>query len=144
MWTEINDPNHERGGRRHASDLDNAEWRLIEPHMPAVISAEIGRIGVADAATVSGTQCRLARLMRRHLDVRIWPNQVIPEARITLKLINNRIRVLLAPFHKQLQFVVQDLDKDGGSPAAYGLRQTRQHIKLHPFHVNLDELYPLV
>src|SRR2546428_10955302 len=35
MWTEITRPKYEREGRRYASDLTDAEWGLIEPHMPA-------------------------------------------------------------------------------------------------------------
>jgi transposase len=35
MWTEITRRKYERGERRYASDLSDAEWRLIEPHMPA-------------------------------------------------------------------------------------------------------------
>jgi hypothetical protein len=36
MWTEITRPKYEREGPRYASDLTDAEWALIEPHMPAV------------------------------------------------------------------------------------------------------------
>src|SRR3981081_2146518 len=36
MWTEITRRKYERAGQRHASDLTDAEWALIEPHMPAV------------------------------------------------------------------------------------------------------------
>src|SRR5438874_4681916 len=35
MWTEITRPKYERGGQRYASDVTDAEWVLIEPHMPA-------------------------------------------------------------------------------------------------------------
>jgi transposase len=35
MWTETTRPKYERAGRRYASDLDDAEWALIEPHLPA-------------------------------------------------------------------------------------------------------------
>src|SRR5690349_2728486 len=35
MWTEITRPKYERAGR-YASDLTDAEWRLIEPFMPPV------------------------------------------------------------------------------------------------------------
>ena len=35
MWTEITRPKYERTGLRYASDLTDAEWRVIEPHMPA-------------------------------------------------------------------------------------------------------------
>jgi transposase len=35
MWTEITRQKYEREGQRYASDLTDAEWALIEPHMPA-------------------------------------------------------------------------------------------------------------
>ena len=35
MWTETTRRKYEREGRRYASDLSDAEWGLIEPHMPA-------------------------------------------------------------------------------------------------------------
>src|SRR6201988_1310002 len=35
MWTETTRRKDEREGRRYASDLSDAEWGLIEPHMPA-------------------------------------------------------------------------------------------------------------
>jgi putative transposase len=34
MWTEITRRKYEREGPRYASDLTDAEWALIEPHMP--------------------------------------------------------------------------------------------------------------
>ena len=36
MWTKITRLKYERDGERYASDLTDAEWALIEPHMPAV------------------------------------------------------------------------------------------------------------
>jgi len=35
MWTEITRLKYEREGQRYASDLTDAEWALIAPHMPA-------------------------------------------------------------------------------------------------------------
>jgi transposase len=34
MWTEITRPKYERDGLRYASDLSDAEWTFVEPHMP--------------------------------------------------------------------------------------------------------------
>ena len=34
MWTEITRPKYERDGLRYASDLTDAEWNFIEPHLP--------------------------------------------------------------------------------------------------------------
>src|ERR1700745_2378870 len=36
MWTEITRRKYQREGQRYASDLTDAEWVLIAPHMPAV------------------------------------------------------------------------------------------------------------
>ena len=36
MWTKITRLKYERDGQRYASDLTDAEWALIEPHLPAV------------------------------------------------------------------------------------------------------------
>jgi hypothetical protein len=35
MWTEITRQKYVREGQRYASNLTDAEWALIEPHMPA-------------------------------------------------------------------------------------------------------------
>src|SRR6201998_4986953 len=35
MWTEITRRKYGRDGQRYASDVTDAEWALIEPHMPA-------------------------------------------------------------------------------------------------------------
>src|SRR2546421_7901455 len=35
MWTEITRQKYGREGRRYASDVPDAEWALVEPHMPA-------------------------------------------------------------------------------------------------------------
>jgi len=34
VWTKITRSKYERAGQRYASDLTDAEWALIEPHMP--------------------------------------------------------------------------------------------------------------
>ena len=35
MWTEITRPQYLRKGLRYASDVTEAEWRIIEPRLPA-------------------------------------------------------------------------------------------------------------
>jgi transposase len=35
MWTEITRTQHRRDDLRYASDMTDAEWALVEPHMPA-------------------------------------------------------------------------------------------------------------
>ena len=63
MWTEITRRKYERGGQRYASDLNDAEWALIEPHMPAVKRLgrprETGLRSVLDAiAYIARTGCQ--------------------------------------------------------------------------------------
>jgi hypothetical protein len=48
--TEITRPKYEREGPRYASDLTDAEWALIQPHMPAVKRLGRARDRVADRA----------------------------------------------------------------------------------------------
>jgi transposase len=74
MWTEITRPKYELAGRRHASDLTDAEWRLIEPYMPAVkrVWAVAGKAtlrAIVDAILYiarAGCQWRLLRRTFRH------------------------------------------------------------------------------
>ena len=35
MWTEITRRKYEREGQRYTSDVTDAEWALIDSHMPA-------------------------------------------------------------------------------------------------------------
>jgi hypothetical protein len=50
MYTEIARAEYERGGRNYASDLTDAEWRLIEPYMPSVMG--LGRPPETDLRAV--------------------------------------------------------------------------------------------
>ena len=59
MWTEITRPKYERAGRRYASDLTDAEWRLIEPFMPSV--KRLGRPRETDLRAVVDAILYIAR-----------------------------------------------------------------------------------
>ena len=59
MWTEITRPKYERAGRRYASDLADAEWRLIEPYMPAV--KRLGRPRETDLRAIVDAILYIAR-----------------------------------------------------------------------------------
>ena len=72
MWTEITRPKHDRRGLRHASDLTDAEWRVIEPHMPP--PKALGRLRTTDLRALvnailhvlrSGCCRRTSRRVRR-------------------------------------------------------------------------------
>jgi transposase len=59
MWTETTRRKYERGGRRYASDLSDAEWAVIEPHMPAAKS--LGRPRETDLRAVMDAILYIAR-----------------------------------------------------------------------------------
>src|SRR3984893_14757965 len=59
MWTEITRRKYEREGQRYASDLTDAEWGLIEPHMPAV--KRLGRPRETELRTVLDAILYIAR-----------------------------------------------------------------------------------
>ena len=50
MWTEITRRKYEREGPRYASDLTDAEWALIEPHMPPAGNAPLDAKQLGDVA----------------------------------------------------------------------------------------------
>src|ERR1700682_2833013 len=59
MWTEITRRKYAREGQRYASDLTDAEWALIEPHMPAV--KRLGRPGETELRSVLDAILYIAR-----------------------------------------------------------------------------------
>ena len=59
MWTEITRPKYERAGQRYASDLTDAEWRLIEPSMPS--TKPLGRPRATDLRAVLDAILYIAR-----------------------------------------------------------------------------------
>jgi transposase len=59
MWTEITRPKYAREGQRYASRLTDAEWALIEPHMPAV--KRLGRPRETELRTVLDAIFDIAR-----------------------------------------------------------------------------------
>src|ERR1700758_5566786 len=59
MWSEITRQKYEREGQRYASDLTDAEWALIEPHMPAV--KRLGRPRVTELRSVVNAILYIAR-----------------------------------------------------------------------------------
>ena len=63
MWTEITRPKYEREGQRYASDLTDAEWALIEPHMPAI--KRLGRPRATELRNVLDAILYMARTGRQ-------------------------------------------------------------------------------
>jgi transposase len=71
MWTEITRRKYEREGQRYASDVTDAEWGLIEPHMSAAAKPldrprEIELRAVLDAILyIARTGCQW-RMLPKH------------------------------------------------------------------------------
>jgi len=59
MWTKITRPKYERTGQGYASNLTDAEWAVIEPHMPA--RKPLGRPRGTDLRTVVDAILYVAR-----------------------------------------------------------------------------------
>src|SRR6266851_173337 len=79
MWTEITRRKYEREGQRYASDVTDAEWALIEPHMPAAkplgrprdteLRDVVDAICISRGPAVSGGCCRRTFLRSRRCKV---------------------------------------------------------------------------
>lgn len=50
VWTEITRPKYRRDGLRYSSDLTDAEWKVIEPHLPR--PSRLGRPRKTDLRSV--------------------------------------------------------------------------------------------
>jgi transposase len=78
-WTEITRPKYQRDGLRYASDTADAEWAVIEPHLPPPArrgrTCETNLRDVVDSIfyiAQSGCQWRLLpRISRRIASVKL-------------------------------------------------------------------------
>ena len=77
MWTEITRPKYERGGLRYASDLTDAEWMLIEPHMPP--TKAVGRPRTTDLRDVVNA---LLYILRSGCPWRLLPKEFPPRSTV--------------------------------------------------------------
>jgi putative transposase len=73
MWTEITRQKYEREGQRYASDLTDAEWALIEPHMPAA-----KRLGRPRATELRSVLDAILYIARTGCQWRILPKEFPP------------------------------------------------------------------
>lgn len=77
MWTEITRPKYERDGLRYASDLTDAEWDLISPHLPA--PKALGRPRTTDLREVVNG---LLYLLRGGCPWRLLPKEFPPRSTV--------------------------------------------------------------
>ena len=78
MWTDITRPKYERTGLRYASDLSDAEWRVIKPQMPA--SNALGRPRTTDLREVVST---ILYVLRSGCPWRLLPKDFPPRGGTT-------------------------------------------------------------
>ena len=88
MWTEITRPKYEREGQRYASDLTDAEWALIAPHMPAA-----KRLGRPRETELRAVVDAILYLARTGCQWRMLPKDFPPYdgARLFLRLAGRRL-----------------------------------------------------
>src|SRR5215472_7204293 len=89
MWTEITRPKYEREEQRYASDLTDAEWALIAPHMPAV--KRLGRPRETELRAVVDAILYLARSRLPVADAAEGLSSVHDGARLFLRLAGRRL-----------------------------------------------------
>ena len=88
MWTETTRRKYERGGQRYASDLTDAEWVLIEPHMPAV--KRLGRRRETNLRSVLDAILYMARTGCQWRDAAEKLSSIHHGARLFLRLARQR------------------------------------------------------
>ena len=89
MWTEITRPKYERDGQRYASDLTDAEWALIEPHMPAI--KRLGRPRATELRNVLDAILYMARTGWSVANAAQGLSSVHYRARLFLRLARRRL-----------------------------------------------------
>jgi transposase len=77
MWTEITRPKYERDGLRYASDLTDAEWALIAPHIPR--PKRLGRPRTTDLREVVNA---IFYLLRSGCPWRLLPREFPPRSTV--------------------------------------------------------------
>src|SRR5499425_972298 len=113
MWTEIARPKYERAGRRYASDLRDAEWRLIEPYMPAV--KRLGRPRETDLRAIVDAILYIART---GCQWRLLPKDFPPFTTVQGYFYDWRDSGLFARINFELLLEVRDAAGREASPSA--------------------------
>lgn len=80
MWTEITRPKYERAGARYASDVSDAEWALIEPHLPQ--AQRLGRPRTTDLREVVNALLYMNRTGCQWLQWRMLPKDFPPRSTV--------------------------------------------------------------
>ena len=113
MWTEITRPKYERTGLRYASDLSDAEWRVIERHMPAPNA--LGRPRTTDLREVVNA---ILYVLRSGCPWRLLPKDFPPRSTVQRYFAAWRDDELWARINHHLLMAAREAEGREASPSA--------------------------
>jgi transposase len=113
MWTEITRPKYDRTGLRYASDLTDAEWRVIEPHMPA--PKALGRPRTTDLREVVNA---ILYVLRSGCPWRLLPKDFPPRSTVQRYFAAWRDDALWARINHHLLMAAREAEGREASPSA--------------------------
>ena len=113
MWTEITRPKYARTGLRYASDLSDAEWRVIAPHMPP--AKALGRPRTTDLREVVNA---ILYVLRSGCPWRMLPKEFPPRSTIQRYFAAWRDGGLWMRINRHLLMAVREAAGREASPSA--------------------------
>ena len=113
MWTEITRPKYARTGLRYASDLSDAEWRVIAPHMPP--EKALGRPRTTDLREVVNA---ILYVLRSGCPWRMLPKEFPPRSTIQRYFAAWRDGGLWMRINRHLLMAVREAAGREASPSA--------------------------
>ncbi len=113
MWTEITRPKYERDGLHYASDLTDAEWAFIDPHMPA--ARTVGRPRTTDLREVVNA---IVYVLRAGCPWRLLPRDFPPRSTVQRYFYAWRDDDTWARINHHLLMAVREAEGREASPSA--------------------------
>ena len=113
MWTEITRANYERDGLRYASDMTDAEWELIEGHLPAAKAT--GRPRTTDLREVVNA---ILYMLRSGCPWRLLPREFPPRSTVQRYFYHWRDEGLWATINHHLVMAAREAAGREASPSA--------------------------
>ena len=113
MWTAITRPKYDRTGLRYASDLSDAEWRGIEPHLPP--PKAVGRPRTTDLREVVNA---ILYVLRSGCPWRLLPKDFPPRSTVQRYFAAWRDDDLWARINHHLLMATREAEGREASPSA--------------------------
>lgn len=113
MWTEITRPKYDRTELRYASDPTDAEWRVIEPHMPA--PKALGRPRTTDLREVVNA---ILHVLRSGCPWRLLPKDFPPRSTVQRYFAAWRDDALWVRINHHLLMATREAEGREASPSA--------------------------